>query len=276
MNAMAGARSAAQSSPAQGPSVRARGWAVVRFAKGTALVLVVNLVLLASLAYVNEPPAPAVEPVRAPRWVTPLAVVESSRAPRDSTHAPSVGATNPGSPAPQRAAESDSTREGAASSVREPVEVAPTFTALRLENTAFDVDVDLESAVRNPREASGAVVRASDSSTRPPRASGEVGTPGSTLAEGEAETPPRPLKVAAPEFPRSAEARRLEGWVTLFFRIDTQGRVRSVTVIASEGDRVFEEAAVRAARKWTFEPARHGGQAVPVTAERTIFFRRNP
>jgi len=54
-----------------------------------------------------------------------------------------------------------------------------------------------------------------------------------------------------PTYPANAEVRGLEGWVDVRFDVLTNGQVANIVVTASS-DRVFEKAAVRAARKFRF------------------------
>lgn len=61
---------------------------------------------------------------------------------------------------------------------------------------------------------------------------------------------------AAPEYPPAAFAEGRAGWVVLEIHIRTDGTVADATVVRSEGGAEFEDAAVKAVRSWTFEPAR--------------------
>ena len=61
-------------------------------------------------------------------------------------------------------------------------------------------------------------------------------------------------KTPGPEYPRQALLDQLEGWVDLLVTVDSNGKVEGVQVVAAEPRRVFERAAIRAARKWQFVP----------------------
>ncbi len=95
-------------------------------------------------------------------------------------------------------------------------------------------------AVSVPRGAGGAVIT-------PP----EQPTPGGAGVS----TLPRPLNYEAPRYPPEAEAAGLEATVTLQLDIDKQGRVTKAFVVNPAGHG-FDEAAVEAAQKLQFEPAR--------------------
>jgi TonB family protein len=66
---------------------------------------------------------------------------------------------------------------------------------------------------------------------------------------------PRPLNYAPPDYPPEAKAKGLEATVTLQLDIDRAGKVTQATVVEPAGNG-FDEAAVAAAKKLNFEPAR--------------------
>ncbi|WP_129347020.1 TonB-dependent receptor domain-containing protein [Sorangium cellulosum] len=88
---------------------------------------------------------------------------------------------------------------------------------------------------------------------------GAIPTPPSTTTAAPAPagraTPPRALNYTPPEYPPEAERQGIEGAVTLQLDIDRDGRVRQAVVIEGAGHGL-DEAAVAAARKLEFEPAR--------------------
>jgi protein TonB len=64
---------------------------------------------------------------------------------------------------------------------------------------------------------------------------------------------PKATKQVAPEYPRGAERRGLEGVVTVEFNIDASGKVSDVKVVAADQPGVFDEAAVEAVSQWEYE-----------------------
>lgn len=72
-----------------------------------------------------------------------------------------------------------------------------------------------------------------------------------TGIDGQAEMP---VYREAPQYPRQALARRMEGWVELVFEVDQQGQVipESIRVIDAEPAHVFDRAARRAITRWRF------------------------
>ncbi len=84
---------------------------------------------------------------------------------------------------------------------------------------------------------------------------------------------PRPLKSIRPDYPVAARKRGAEGEVTLELEINERGRVSSVKVVESCGHDDLDAAAVRAAAKAQFVPAKAGKNAVSSVARITISFR---
>jgi TonB family protein len=85
-----------------------------------------------------------------------------------------------------------------------------------------------------------------------PTSSG-TGTP--PLVAGE-HTPP-------PKYPTGAAEQGIGGRVVLIISMDAQGRTTDVKVEHSEPAGVFDQAAIEAARHWTFNPAVENGMRVP-------------
>jgi protein TonB len=75
-----------------------------------------------------------------------------------------------------------------------------------------------------------------------------------TLPLGQAFADPTPVKREAPAYPRSAEARGIEGSVTLKFGVDAAGNVVSPQVVEGTPPGVFDAAAIDALSKWKYAP----------------------
>ncbi len=71
-----------------------------------------------------------------------------------------------------------------------------------------------------------------------------------------------PLVRVDPEYPPRARQKGIEGWVELEFTISPVGTVQDAVVIASRPTFVFDRAALRAVRKWRYNPKTEN--AVPV------------
>ncbi|MFC7291403.1 energy transducer TonB [Hirschia litorea] len=77
---------------------------------------------------------------------------------------------------------------------------------------------------------------------------------GALSASAEAKAPlPVPTERVMPAYPRSAEAREIEGSVTLAFDVQEDGLVQNVRVVNADQPGVFDDAAVEAISKWKFE-----------------------
>lgn len=83
---------------------------------------------------------------------------------------------------------------------------------------------------------------------------------------------PRPAEQLELEYPSGAKREGVEGFVTVSLLIDDQGQVQRVRVLEQQPQGVFEQAATRAARNWSFEPARYQGEPVKVWARQKIRF----
>lgn len=81
-----------------------------------------------------------------------------------------------------------------------------------------------------------------------------------------------PLSMLPPQYPPSARARSVEGWVDLVFTVDERGMVSDAQVIESEPAEVFDRAAIDAALRWRFRPVVKDGEAVSVLGELRMNF----
>ena len=76
---------------------------------------------------------------------------------------------------------------------------------------------------------------------------------------------PTPVKKEAPEYPRGAQARGIEGAVTLGFSVDENGNVVSPHVVDATPPGVFDSAAIQALSKWKFTPVKADNLQVKLT-----------
>lgn len=63
------------------------------------------------------------------------------------------------------------------------------------------------------------------------------------------------VRVSAPDYPRAAERRGVEGYVIVAYSIDPSGDVVDATVAEAEPAGVFDRAALRAVSSWRFSEA---------------------
>ena len=71
-----------------------------------------------------------------------------------------------------------------------------------------------------------------------------------------------PLVRVDPQYPPQAKQRRVEGWVDIEFTIGTAGTVSDPRVIGASPPGVFERSALRAIRRWRYNPKVVDGTAV--------------
>jgi TonB family protein len=86
--------------------------------------------------------------------------------------------------------------------------------------------------------------------------------------------PARYRSTPRPAYPEDARQEALEGTALLAVQVLTDGRVGDVSVKTSSGSTLLDDAAVRAVKRWTFDPARRGPRAVDSLVDVPISFRR--
>jgi TonB family protein len=80
------------------------------------------------------------------------------------------------------------------------------------------------------------------------------------------------VRQVAPEYPRLALMRNLEGWATVEFTVTEAGEVRDSRVIESSSG-IFDRSAMAAVDRWQFQPVIENGMALPVRASVRFTFR---
>ncbi len=76
-----------------------------------------------------------------------------------------------------------------------------------------------------------------------------------------------------PIYPPKALLKNTEGWVQVMISVNAMGLVSEVTVLDSYPARLFDEAAVKAVRKWSFYQKQVYEKAVPYQFTQTIEFK---
>jgi protein TonB len=84
--------------------------------------------------------------------------------------------------------------------------------------------------------------------------------------------PPRIRVDRRPAYPASLRQRGAEGEVRVRLRVDADGAVSEAAVAVSSGSDALDEAAVEAARGWTFDPATEDGRPVAAVVYRWVRF----
>lgn len=86
-------------------------------------------------------------------------------------------------------------------------------------------------------------------------------------------TPPRYLQAPAPDYPLEAKRLRREGVVMLTVMVNENGLPTSIQLHHSSGMKSLDEAAIRAVRRWIFQPAQMAGRALSAIVEIPVRFR---
>lgn len=82
-----------------------------------------------------------------------------------------------------------------------------------------------------------------------------------------------PVYRVPPVYPTRAQRAGIEGQVVVELTIGPDGAVTEARVVEASPPQVFDEAALKAARKWRFEPKRADGAPVSWMARQTISFK---
>lgn len=102
----------------------------------------------------------------------------------------------------------------------------------------------------------------------------------SCTANPDATSVDRPLRIlerVAPNFPMDALQNGVSGWVVIEGTVGPDGRVNEARVTRARPKGWFEKEALRALRRWRFEPKVEGGEAVPAEFTQRINFElHNP
>ena len=62
-------------------------------------------------------------------------------------------------------------------------------------------------------------------------------------------------QVEAPEYPRGAERRGIEGYAVVEYTVNADGAVENATVVEANPEGVFDRAVLRAIEGWAYAPA---------------------
>jgi protein TonB len=85
---------------------------------------------------------------------------------------------------------------------------------------------------------------------------------------------PRPISRPSPTYPPELRRAGISGTVILMFVVRSDGTTSNITVQKSDNP-AFEEPAIRAVRKWRFEPGEKDGKAVNTRVRLPIPFKFN-
>ena len=136
-----------------------------------------------------------------------------------------------------------------------------------------------------PRPQNALPSGASAITTEPPAAAAPPGPPSATAPATPGPTAsiapdavtrtaiPRGGYQVRPSYPSNVRRLGVEGTTKLRVHVTADGRVGDVVVETSAGHADLDQAAVDAVRRWRFEPARRGTEAVPMWVRLPVEFR---
>lgn len=95
----------------------------------------------------------------------------------------------------------------------------------------------------------------------------DIGAAGLGVSDGEM----LPLVNIQPTYPTRAAQRGIEGWCQVAFTVTETGGVRDVRVVDAEPPGMFDQASIRAAERFRFQPRVVNGQPVEVPNVQYVF-----
>jgi protein TonB len=87
------------------------------------------------------------------------------------------------------------------------------------------------------------------------------------------EVKPKPIVQVKPGYPDLARRAGIEGQTVVKALVDVDGSIMNVQILKSSGNQMLDEAALAAARKWKFSPAKQRDKFVRVYVSIPINFR---
>jgi protein TonB len=82
----------------------------------------------------------------------------------------------------------------------------------------------------------------------------------------------QPIVRVPPSYPSRAAEKAIEGYVVVRFTVTKLGSVTNVHIVEAEPVSVFDKAAIKAVRKWKYNPCKRGGQVDEVNLEVVLSF----
>jgi protein TonB len=90
----------------------------------------------------------------------------------------------------------------------------------------------------------------------------EIDVGGTDIAIAASDTDVVPIVRVNPQYPLRASERGIEGWVEVIFTISKLGTVKDPNVLNSHPSSIFDRAALKAIKKWKYNPKIEDGEPV--------------
>jgi len=81
------------------------------------------------------------------------------------------------------------------------------------------------------------------------------------------------LKNAPARYPGRAEERGISGWVEVIFTVNAAGETADIEVVEAEPESIFDDSAVTAVSRWTFQPLEFRGRIINQRAVARLVYR---
>lgn len=125
-----------------------------------------------------------------------------------------------------------------------------------------------DSAQKTETAAAPAPQPAVNQSSKPAERTGTGSANAKTIVSGV-----KPLVRVEPKYPARAANRHIEGWVKIEFTITADGTVADAVIVEAEPADVFDDAALKAIKKWEFQAKLVNGVAVMQRAVQVLKFK---
>lgn len=133
---------------------------------------------------------------------------------------------------------------------------------LKLESLPVKTDFEMEFSVKTVSQNTPRTQSSTEGALKP-----------SAFSEGALDRAPTPLSQTQPSYPFSARTKGLEGYVNVEIVVNKNGKVEQAKAVNAEPTDVFNKAALRAVKNWTFRPGRKNNKPVRSRVKVKIRFR---
>jgi periplasmic protein TonB len=148
------------------------------------------------------------------------------------------------------------------------IEAPAPFEPVKEETAVIDKSLEAEPQPVDVPQQVVPEIRGDGSSPVLGKDSTTLHTSGGAMTEAK----PNYLKNPAPRYPEQARRNGQEGVVMLLARVDEKGIASDVMVKSSSGHPLLDESALKAVKRWKFNPARVGSVAIDSRVEIPVRF----
>ena len=92
---------------------------------------------------------------------------------------------------------------------------------------------------------------------------------------GDLDQPLTVISRVPPVYPFRAKAKGIEGWVSVEFTVNEQGRVQDIKILDAEPEKIFDDSVMQCVAAWRFKPGRVNREIVKTRARTRVRFKLN-